>query len=266
MASGEVLNINQLPEGWHIDYQPSATSSNDLAFACLKENQDKAEGRCFRVGEQTKGRGRRGKHWVSRPGDGLYLSIVLCPHTPRQSWPSLSFLASLGVYTALLQHLDEQYHNSCSLKWPNDILCHDRKLAGILLEASNDGLVIGCGVNLKNAPVLDGITHPPIAVDKLSLSDEIEAGSLANSIVSCVAELYAQWQSKGPQIILEEWRRYCDMNGKRVRIQTVTELIEGICEGIGLDGQLHVRCDDGKAVQITAGDVEIMRGRDASGD
>ena len=56
------------------------------------------------------------------------------------------------------------------------------------------------------------------------------------------------------------------MKGNLVRIQTVAEIIEGICEDIGRDGQLYVRRDDGQVVQITAGDVEIMRGRNASGD
>ena len=266
MASGDPQILNQLPDGWQIEYQPSATSSNDLAFACLKDNPGQAEGRCFRVGEQTKGRGRRGKQWVSRPGDGLYLSIILCPKTPRYTWPSLSFLASLGVYKALLLHIDEQHHNACTLKWPNDVLCYNRKLAGILLESSDDGLVIGCGVNLNNAPDLGGIAHPPIAIDGLVSDGNIQAGVLATSLVAMIAELYALWQSSGHQFILDEWRRHCDMKGNPVRIQTVTEVIEGLCEDIGDDGQLYVRRNDGQVVQITAGDVEIMRGRNASGD
>ena len=266
MASGDLQNISQLPDGWQIEYQPSATSSNDLAFSCLKDNPGKAEGRCFRVGEQTKGRGRRGKQWVSRPGDGLYLSIVLCPKAPRYYWPSLSFLASLGVFKALLRHVDEQHHSAFSLKWPNDILCHNRKLAGILLESSDDGLVVGCGVNLKNAPELTGIAHPPIAIDELVSGGAIDAGALAATLVSRIAELYTLWQSSGHQIILDEWRRHCDMKGNPVRIQTVTEVIEGLCEDIGTDGQLYVRRNDGEVVQITAGDVEMMRGRNASGD
>ena len=266
MASGDIKTFNQLPSGWHIEYQASATSSNDLAFSCLKNNPGQAEGRCFRVGEQTKGRGRRGKQWVSRPGDGLYLSIILCPKTPRYIWPSLSFLASLGVYKALLRHIDSQHHHRCTLKWPNDVLCGNRKLAGILLESSEDGLVVGCGVNLNNAPDLGGIAHPPIAVNELVSEGKIDAGILATSLVAIIAELYAIWQSRGHQFILDEWCRHCDMKGNLVRIQTVAEIIEGICEDIGRDGQLYVRRDDGQVVQITAGDVEIMRGRNASGD
>ena len=266
MASGEIPNINSLPDGWHIQYQTSATSSNDLAFSYLKNNPDGAEGHCFRVGEQTRGRGRRGKQWVSRPGDGLYLSVILCPQSPRHIWSSLSFMASLGVYRALLHYVDEPHRHYCHLKWPNDILCRDRKLAGILLESNQDALVIGCGVNLKNAPDLGEIAYPPVAVDELAGGGPADAEGLACSIVAQIAELYALWQSRGHEIILDEWRTHCDMKGKPVRIQTVTEVIEGICADIGADGQLYVRCHDGQTVQVTAGDVEVMRGRNASGD
>lgn len=266
MASGEFANINLLPDGWTIDYQSSASSSNDLAFACLKQNSGQAEGRCFLVGEQTKGRGRRGKNWVSRPGDGLYLSVILCPDGPRHIWPSLSFVASLGVLKALSMTVEQQHRSACRLKWPNDILFQNRKLAGILLEANEEGLVVGCGVNLQNAPVLDGVTHPAVALDELITGGEVEAKSLACSIVSELGKYYAVWQSEGHQIILDEWRQHCDMKGKAVRIQTMETVIEGICEDIGADGALCVRDAGGQRLQITAGDVEIMRGRNASGD
>ena len=156
-----------LPNGWHIYYQPSATSSNDLALAALRQSAGGAEGKCFQVGEQTKGRGRRGKKWVSQSGDGLYLSIILCPETARDTWSGLSFMASLAVYKALLGFIEDAHILRCSLKWPNDILYDNRKLAGILLEASTEGVVVGCGINLANAPVLGHANFPPVALDEL---------------------------------------------------------------------------------------------------
>lgn len=271
MRAHTALQSFVLPYGWQLHYQASAHSSNDLAFACLRDEGVCAEGVCFRVGEQTKGRGRRGKNWISLPGDGLYLSVVLCPQISRKNWSSLSFMASLGVYRALSQIIDDIHKQSYGLKWPNDILCNDRKLAGLLLEANEKGVVIGCGVNLKNAPKLKGSSHSPIALDELMsgelMSGElIDADNLAGLIIVQIAELYALWQSGGQQIIFDEWRSCCDMKGKAVRIQTVTKLIEGVCEGIDADGQLCVRQSDGLRTKISAGDVEIMRDRNASGD
>ena len=170
MTLAEMPTTYTLPDGWYIDYQPSATSSNDLALAALRQTAGKAEGKCFQVGEQTKGRRRRGKQWVSKLGDGLYLSIILCPKTARDTWSGLSFMASLAVYKALLGFIEDAHILRCSLKWPNDILYENRKLAGILLEASTEGVVVGCGINLANAPVLGQTNFPPVALDELVTS------------------------------------------------------------------------------------------------
>lgn len=255
-----------LPDGWHIDYQTSATSSNDLALAALLQSAGKAEGKCFQVGEQTKGRGRRGKQWVSQSGDGLYLSIILCPEVPRATWSGLSFMASLAVFKALLGLIEDVYVPSCSLKWPNDILYENRKLAGILLEARTEGVVVGCGINLANAPVIRQTSFPPVALDELVTSELVDPKALACAVIRQVAELYGTWQAGGMQIILEEWRSYCDMKGRPVRIETLKDVIAGTYVDIGLDGQLIVRKVDGAIVQIHAGDVEILRGSDASGN
>ena len=255
-----------LPDGWYIDYQPSATSSNDLALAALRQSAGKAEGKCFQVGEQTKGRGRRGKQWVSKSGDGLYLSIILCPETARDTWSGLSFMASLAVYKALLGFIEDAHILRCSLKWPNDILYDNRKLAGILLEASTEGVVVGCGINLANAPVLGHTNFPPVALDELVTSQSIDSKALACAVIRQIAELYATWQTSGMQVILKEWRSYCDMEGQSLRIETVKDVITGTYVEIGSGGQLIVRKADGGLVQIHAGDVEVLRGSDASGN
>ena len=257
-------NTYTLPEGWYLDYRPSATSSNDLALAALRESAGKAEGKCFQVGEQTKGRGRRGKQWVSKSGDGLYLSIILCPETARDTWSGLSFMASLAVYKTLLGFIEDAHILRCSLEWPNDILYDNRKLAGILLEASTEGVVVGCGINLANAPVLGHTNFPPVALDELVTSQLVDSKALACAVIRQIAELYATWQGGGMQLILEEWRSYCDMKGRSVRIQTIKDVIDGTYVDIGVDGQLIVSTADGKIVQIHAGDVEILSGIDAS--
>jgi biotin-(acetyl-CoA carboxylase) ligase len=94
---------------------------------------------------QRAGRGRSGKAWFSPPGLGLYLTLVLSPRRPPQDWPLATSLASL----ALREALAETAGLICGIKWPNDLLCRGRKLAGILAERSSDGpLLLGMGVNL----------------------------------------------------------------------------------------------------------------------
>ena len=259
-------NTYFLPDGWRIDYHLSATSSNDLALAALRQSAGDAEGMCFQVGEQTKGRGRRGRKWVSQSGNGLYLSIILCPEAPRLTWSGLSFMASLAVYKALLRFIEDTYKPGCSLKWPNDILYNGRKLAGILLEASTEGVIVGCGVNLTNAPLIKQTDFPPVALDELVTSGSVDPKALGCAVMHQMAGLYATWQAGGMQNILKEWRSYCDMKGRSVRIQTVRDVIIGTYRDIGSDGQLIMQKEDGEIVQIHAGDVEILRDSDASGN
>ena len=266
MTSAEIPTTYALPDGWHIDYQPSASSSNDLALEALRRSAGEAEGKCFQVGEQTKGRGRRGKKWMSLSGDGLYLSIILCPKAPRATWSGLSFVASLAVYKALFNFIDDTYIASFSLKWPNDILCDNRKLAGILLEASTEGVIVGCGINLKNAPVLGHTDFPPVALDELVTSQSVDSRGLACAVIRQMAKFYSIWLAGGMQIILDEWRSHCDMKGRLVRIKTVKDVIIGTYVDIGSNGQLILRKANSKIVQINAGDVEILRGSNASGN
>ena len=254
---------NSLPGGWFIDFSDSAPSSNDLALAALKEQGAQAAGRCFVVGEQTRGRGRLGRIWTSRPGDGLYLSAVLCPSKPHALWPGLSFAVSLAVFQMLAEQIGQNGGNSpLSLKWPNDVLIAGGKIAGILLEAGEGGVIAGCGINLKNPPGDASQKHPAVALDSfMDAAEPPSADRLAFRLVQKLAECYEMWEEKGLAAVLAQWQAHCAMTGQKVAIQTPATLIEGVCEAIGEDGQLIIRDDSGKQHFITAGDVEIMKGQ-----
>ena len=255
------IKDNTLPGGWHINFSDSAPSSNDLALIALKAGGQQAAGTCFVVGEQTQGRGRLGRQWTSRPGDGLYLSAVLCPDAPRALWPSLSFAVSLAVYKMLTEAVEED-KAQISLKWPNDVLVNGGKIAGILLEAGESGVVAGCGINLKNAPTDASQKHPATSLDKFCPDGQMHSpAKLAFRLVHKLAECYEMWQNNGHQAVIADWQRHCFMIGQNVQIQTPARLIEGRCEAIGEEGQLIVCDTAGKQHFITAGDVEIMKGQ-----
>jgi len=114
-----------------------------------------AEGLCVIAREQTRGRGRLDRSWYSPKDAGLYLSVILRPSFEIGRWPLIGLAAALAVFDAL--------ENACDLradiKWPNDIVVNDRKLAGILAETvetrDSGAVVLGIGINLasKNLPV-----------------------------------------------------------------------------------------------------------------
>lgn len=249
-----------LPAGWSVQFSDSAPSSNDLALDCLHQHGQLAAGRCFVVAEQTKGRGRLGRNWTSRPGDGLYLSAVLCPEAEKKAWPSLSFAVSLAVYQTLFEYLPDR-QAKLELKWPNDVLANNGKIAGILLEAGKDGVIAGCGINLRNAPADASQKHAAVSLDSFCDENSLPTPyDLAFRLVHKIAGCYETWAEKGHHAIIDAWKGHSTMIGKQVRIQTPSGECQGRCKEIGMDGQLILVAADGQDLIITAGDVEIMKG------
>ena len=270
-----------LPENWHISFFDSASSSNDLAYAELCAHGHAAHGRCFVVDEQTKGRGRQGRTWVSPLGKGLYFSAIICPnidrsppdqHSPdrqlsdRQHWPSLSFMAALAVHALLSQTVKDPHH--ISLKWPNDVLLKGRKIAGILLEAHKQGVIIGCGLNIERAPDLpknltQNVTSSlkdAIALDEVALHVKPDRHLFAYDLAAHLARFYQRWQQQGPKQLIAQWADLCPMKDTPIQITIGQGMIEGICSGFGSDGQLYLLTANGARQEITTGDVALMGG------
>ena len=247
-----------LKNGWAVRSYGPASSSSDLAKEALKSGVP--EGTAFLVSAQTAGRGRMGRAWSSEEGDGLYLSTCLKPTRPMQDWPSLSFLASLtGV-----KMVAEATGISADLKWPNDILVNGRKLAGLLLEVSDEAVIIGFGLNLRRAPDLPEAKHPPIDLSQIT---EIvpETEKLAEIYLTVLQPLYRLWQDEGPQAILDKWQAWSDPTGREMRVSVRESVIEGRCIGLDKQGALILEAPSGERHIITTGDVQIMGQIDAAG-
>ena len=145
-----------LPDGWRLVALPSVGSTNDAALRLAEGGA--SEGTFVWAREQTGGRGRRGRSWVSPPGN-LYCSTVLRPECPASRAAELGFVAALAVADIV------PAERRIRLKWPNDVLVDGGKIAGILLESSigQDGLVehvvAGIGVNVGFAPQIPDMRY-----------------------------------------------------------------------------------------------------------
>jgi BirA family biotin operon repressor/biotin-[acetyl-CoA-carboxylase] ligase len=143
---------SRLPPGYRLIACDSVGSTNDEAKRLAHEGA--AEGTLLWALEQTAGRGRRGRVWVSPPGN-LYASLILRPDCPASRAAQLGFVAALAIGGALGAICPAP---GVSYKWPNDVLINGRKVAGILLESELIGhdrpsfVVVGVGVNLAAAP------------------------------------------------------------------------------------------------------------------
>jgi BirA family biotin operon repressor/biotin-[acetyl-CoA-carboxylase] ligase len=228
------------------------------------------EGLCIVAREQTRGRGRQERVWVSPPDAGLYFSIVLRPRLQTQAWPLLTLMAALAVRDALRE--------ACALetdiKWPNDILAADtaadpatrgRKLCGILAEVvetkKGRACVLGIGINLSER------AYPP-ELQAQATSVEGATGSVADrervlaALVKQLARRYAQLHApaSGQSEIIRDWSANSSYaEGKRVRVRSATETFEGTTRGLEPDGALRVETATGEIRIVRAGDVQGLR-------
>ena len=226
--------------------------------AARQAQQGAPEGVTIVAAEQTAGRGRLERRWVSPAGAGLYVSIILRPG-PSTIWTLIPLLAAVSVHDALLE--------SCALKtdikWPNDILAGERKLCGILAEtletSAGRAVILGIGNVTTNS-------FPPELHDVATSIAEVTgkppaAEVLLNSLLSCLAAGYAQLQENdSPEKIVDEWMlRSTYAKGKRVSVATGDETFTGTTRGLESDGALRVETDRGEIRIVRAGDVTSVR-------
>ena len=218
------------------------------------------EGLCVVAGEQTAGRGRHQRQWVSPKDAGLYFSIILRPRFEQSVWPLLTLMTAIAVHDALL--------DACSLetdiKWPNDILVNEKKLCGILAETVETCLgravVVGIGINLTSksfSPDLYGVASS--VEDATSKSPGVEV--VLAALVRVLITHYQLLQRRGgPEVIVGEWcARSSYATGKRIRVSENNENFSAITRGLERDGALRVETDDGEIRIVRAGDVTVVR-------
>ncbi len=225
------------------------------------------EGAVLVAEEQTAGRGRLGRSWLSPPRAALTFSVLLRPAdvpAARRGW--LPLLAGVAVATAIRQvsALD------AGLKWPNDVLLRSGKLAGILAEQSGDAVVVGIGVNVSTtrhelpAPAASSISMRATSL-RLEGSPSLNRELLLGRMLDEIERWYLAWRGTDPAGDAEAsglraaYVRLCSTIGRDVRAELPGRAaISGLASGIDGDGRLVVRTAAGDAA-IGAGDVRHVR-------
>ena len=215
------------------------------------------EGTLVVAEEQTAGRGRFQRTWVSPPGVNLYLSLVLRPEHDHAS--QLTMMASLALARALRRLAPESIQ--VTIKWPNDVRMGGKKIGGILIESSlaEEGLhnfsIVGMGVNVN----FDPGEHPEIKDIATSLQRELGHSvprlHLLSAIMEEVEELYQAIGQGGS--VREEWSLLLDTLGHQVRVVWVEQVYEGYAQGVDEDGGLVLRLPDGSLQTLAAGEVTL---------
>jgi BirA family biotin operon repressor/biotin-[acetyl-CoA-carboxylase] ligase len=247
LASGEL--------GRKIHHFEEVESTNDEAHRLAEAGA--LHGEVVVADFQTRGRGRRGRSWVAPRGKALTFSIVLRPAIAPARAPEITIAAAVAAAEAAR----EMGAGSARIKWPNDVECKGRKIAGLLTElrAEPDRVrhaVLGVGVNVS----LQMHDFPeelrPVATSLLLESGERQPRPLVCArLLEHVEEWLSLHETEGFGPVADRWRELSSTLGRKVRI-TGADPIEGDAVDLAEDGALLVRAAGGTLVRVLAGDVE----------
>jgi BirA family biotin operon repressor/biotin-[acetyl-CoA-carboxylase] ligase len=239
--------------GRYIRWHDSVSSTNDLALGLTQIPVP--EGTVIIAEEQTAGRGRLGRPWVS-PRGGVWLSVILSPGLPAERTPVIGFAAAV----AAAQAIRKTTGLLARLKWPNDVLVEGKKVVGILAEApaGADWVVIGIGINANIAQeALPQVSGYPATSLQVLLGHEVDREALIRTLLRELDLGYATLSSTGVRGVLRRWRDMSETLGQAVQVETPDAVISGTAYDIDEAGALLVRLQDGTVRRVVAGDVRL---------
>ena len=240
----DYLTQLELNDGWKIFHSEISTSTNSELLAYGREGG--LEGSILVADHQSSGKGRLGRTWSDEPGSSLLMSVLLRPKVAFD----LYFFVSMILGISLVESLHERGVDA-KLKWPNDLLVGEKKLAGILSEietGQENLLVIGVGVNLNQSSVqLAELQRPATSVAEVTgRSMDLQARlDFASEVVKRFQVKYEMLQaSKGKGDLISAYRSHSATIGKFVRVEFVDgETLLGNCLDITERGELMVEVD-----------------------
>jgi BirA family biotin operon repressor/biotin-[acetyl-CoA-carboxylase] ligase len=240
--------------------QSTGSTNADLLARALR---GEPEGAVLAAEEQRAGRGRMGRTWTSPARAALTFSVLLKPAVPpaRRGWlPLLTGVAAAAAVT-------EVTGVDTKLKWPNDLLAGDAKLAGILAEASGDAVVVGIGLNVSTEPAEFPSPRPgalPATSLRAAGATALDRANLLLAILEGFERWYRTWQQAGGDPdrsgLRPEYTRLSATIGRTVRAELPGgQALSGPAAGVDSDGRLLVRVSPGSEVAVAAGDVVHLR-------
>lgn len=241
-----------------IQYYDSIGSTNDAALRWAEAGA--ADGSLVVADQQTSGRGRLGRSWVTNPGAALAFSMVLRPSEDEMKRLELfSPLAGLAVCSAL-----QGLGLPAQIKWPNDVLINRRKTCGILAESTWDGsrligTVVGIGINVapESVPPAEALQFPATCIEE-HLRQPVDRGQLLRQVLN----EFFNWRSNlGSPDFFKAWEDRMAFKGESVQLLNPdSESVSGILLGVDEKGYLRVRLSAGNVKIISVGDVHLRPG------
>jgi BirA family biotin operon repressor/biotin-[acetyl-CoA-carboxylase] ligase len=205
---------------------------------------------------QSKGRGRAGREWTSQVGN-LFASLLIRLNCPLPTASQLALVAGIAAYETVAKLIAYEGRSGLLLKWPNDVLLSEEKVAGMLLEnvagtkSNNSVVVIGTGINLANHP--ENLPHPAISLAAYGLT--VSPGDALQVLAATTHEWLQRWAEGATfPTIRRAWLDRAGPTGRPLVVKLNGVETEGTYAGLDSEGALRLKTADGER-RINAGDV-----------
>ncbi len=252
------IETSPLAQGYEVYHYDTVSSTNDVAKELAKRGAK--EGIVVLADEQTRGRGRLNRHWIS-PKGGIWLSIVLRPQISPPEASRITFIAS----SAVAETLRQLYALDPAVKWPNDVLIAGRKVCGMLTEASTRAdivqfVVVGLGINANvDLQAFPSGVRRDVTTLKRELGHAVEPRTLIKTLLQDFDYRYARLKEGAWLALLREWKSQAAFLHEPVSVAGTGENLLGEAVDIDEDGALLIRLETGVLKRVLAGDLKLRK-------
>lgn len=243
-------------------YYEEVTSTNDIAKKISSETD--AETALVIADYQSAGRGRLGRKWSMSSGKNLMFSILLRPKIDISEIQNITMVMAEAVISAIKRYAP--LINNLGIKWPNDCVCGDKKIAGILTESSYlcgeiSYIVVGCGINCNENNFECDLENKAASLNQI-LQDNIKLDILLKYVIEEFEILYKDYLKNGLKNIIQNIRRNSVLIGKYVYLIKGDNKTKVLVKDISEDGKLVVQDSSGNTQYVVSNEVSI-RGSDS---
>jgi BirA family biotin operon repressor/biotin-[acetyl-CoA-carboxylase] ligase len=235
---------------FYVQWYARLPSTNTFLKERLAVENKLPSGTVVAAREQTQGRGRREREWLSSEGENLTFSVLLRDNCEPRKLPAAAMAAAVAVAELL-----ESEGLKPSLKWPNDVLVNGKKICGILSEGISGGIIIGIGlnVNMKSAEHID---QPATSV-LMETGKSRDVDELLEKLLDHLSVRLDEWAQGGFSKVRKNWESKIQNIGKPVTVRAGVTVRNGLLAGFGADGELLLQDEQGKISAVWAGDLSI---------
>ncbi|WP_025270170.1 biotin--[acetyl-CoA-carboxylase] ligase [Hippea sp. KM1] len=245
--------------GKRIEYFRLTSSTMDEA-EYLIERDENVDGTIIVAEEQTSGRGRQKRKWLSPQGENIYVSLIFKPNNMNVS-DSIALMFAISI--AIREALSDFGVEDAKIKWPNDVMVGDKKIAGVLVETKSESgvlnyAIIGFGINVNMSQMPEELKDKATSI-KIETNTHIDRATLLSNILYYFENLVKMLTKQGRRSIFDLWRKYNNTLGRRVEVITDKDKFEGVAKDIDENGFLLVDTGDDVKKVITANSVRFLQ-------